>query len=91
MVGFIGAVFLINRKTIKFDVDDMPQDYSKTMPEGLSVSNDILVQKFDLARSLLEMGELNQGSKLLNEIISKSKDTDLIDQVQLLKNRFLEK
>ena len=91
VVGFIGALFLINRKTIKFDVDDMPQDYSKTMPEGLSVSNDILVQKFDLARSLLEMGELNQGSKLLNEIISKSKDTDLIDQVQLLKNRFLEK
>ena len=89
--GFIGALFLINRKTIKFDVDDMPQDYSKTMPEGLSVSNDILVQKFDLARSLLEMGELNQGSKLLNEIISKSKDTDLIDQVQLLKNKFLEK
>ena len=37
------------------------------------------------------MGELNQGSKLLNEIISKSKDTDLIDQVQFLKNRFLEK
>ena len=91
VVGFIGALFLINRKTIKFDVDDMPQDYSKTMPEGLSVSNDILVQKFDLARSLLEMGELNQGSKLLDEIISKSKDTDLIDQVQLLKNRFLEK
>ncbi len=91
VVGFIGALFLINRKTIKFDVDDMPQDYSKTMPEGLSVSNDILVQKFDLARSLLEMGELNQGSKLLNEIISKSKDTDLIDQVQLLKNKFLEK
>ncbi len=91
VVGFIGALFLINRKTIKFDVDDMPQDYSKTMPEGLSVSNDILIQKFDLARSLLEMGELNQGSKLLNEIISKSKDTDLIDQVQLLKNRFLEK
>ena len=91
VVGFIGALFLINRKTIKFDVDDMPQDYSKTMPEGLSVSNDILVQKFDLARSLLEMGELNQGSKLLNEIISKSKDTDLIDQVQFLKNRFLEK
>ena len=91
VVGFIGALFLINRKTIKFDVDDMPQDYSKTMPEGLSVSNDILVQKFDLARSLLEMGELNQGSKLLDEIISKSKDTDLIDQVQFLKNRFLEK
>lgn len=91
VVGFIGALFLINRKTIKFDEDDMPQDYSKTMPEGLSVSNDILVQKFDLARSLLEMGELNQGSKLLDEIISKSKDTDLIDQVQLLKNRFLEK
>ena len=91
VVGFIGALFLINRKTIKFDVDDMPQDYSKTMPEGLSVSNDILIQKFDLARSLLEMGELNQGSKLLNEIISKSKDTDLIDQVQLLKNKFLEK
>ena len=91
VVGFIGALFLINRKTIKFDEDDMPQDYSKTMPEGLSVSNDILVQKFDLARSLLEMGELNQGSKLLNEIISKSKDTDLIDQVQLLKNKFLEK
>ena len=61
------------------------------MPEGLSVSNDILIQKFDLARSLLEMGELNQGSKLLDEIISKSKDTDLIDQVQFLKNRFLEK
>ena len=57
----------------------------------LCVSNDILVQNFDLARSLLEMGELNQGSKLLNEIISKSKDTDLIDQVQLLKNKFLEK
>ena len=37
------------------------------------------------------MGELNQGSKLLNEIISKSKDTDLIDQVKLLKNKFLEK
>ena len=91
VVGFIGALFLINRKTIKFDEDDMPQDYSKTMPEGLSVSNDILVQKFDLARSLLEMGELNQGSKLLNEIISKSEDTDLIDQVQLLKNKFLEK
>ena len=91
VVGFIGALFLINRKTIKFDEDDMPQDYSKTMPEGLSVSNDILIQKFDLARSLLEMGELNQGSKLLNEIISKSKDTDLIDQVQFLKNRFLEK
>ena len=91
VVGFIGALFLIKRKTIKFDVDDMPQDYSKTMPEGLSVSNDILIQKFDLARSLLEMGELNQGSKLLNEIISKSKDTDLIDQVQLLKNKFLEK
>ena len=91
VVGFIGALFLINRKTIKFDEDDMPQDYSKTMPEGLSVSNDILVQKFDLARSLLEMGELNQGSKLLDEIIYKSKDTDLIDQVQLLKNRFLEK
>ena len=91
VVGFIGALFLINRKTIKFDVDDMPQDYSKTMPEGLSVSNDILIQKFDLARSLLEMGELNQGSKLLDEIIYKSKDTDLIDQVQLLKNRFLEK
>ena len=91
VVGFIGALFLINRKTIKFDVDDMPQDYSKTLPEGLSVSNDILIQKFDLARSLLEMGELNQGSKLLNEIISKSKDTDLIDQVQLLKNKFLEK
>ena len=91
VVGFIGALFLINRKTIKFDVDDMPQDYSKTMPEGLSVSNDILIQKFDLARSLLEMGELNQGSKLLDEIISKSKDTDLIDQVQFLKNRFLEK
>ena len=91
VVGFIGALFLINRKTIKFDIDDMPQDYSKTMPEGLSVSNDILIQKFDLARSLLEMGELNQGSKLLNEIISKSKDTDLIDQVQLLKNKFLEK
>ena len=91
VVGFIGALFLINRKTIKFDVDDMPQDYSKTMPEGLSVSNDILIQKFDLARSLLEMGELNQGSKLLNEIISKSEDTDLIDQVQLLKNKFLEK
>ena len=91
VVGFIGALFLINRKTIKFDVDDMPQDYSKTMPEGLSVSNDILIQKFDLARSLLEMGELNQGSKLLDEIISKSKDTDLIDQVQLLKNKFLEK
>ncbi len=91
VVGFIGALFLINRKTIKFDVDDIPQDYSKTMPEGLSVSNDILIQKFDLARSLLEMGELNQGSKLLNEIISKSKDTDLIDQVQLLKNKFLEK
>lgn len=91
VVGFIGALFLINRKTIKFDVDDMPQDYSNTMPEGLSVSNDILIQKFDLARSLLEMGELNQGSKLLNEIISKSKDTDLIDQVQLLKNKFLEK
>ena len=91
VVGFIGALFLINRKTIKFDVDDTPQDYSKTMPEGLSVSNDILIQKFDLARSLLEMGELNQGSKLLNEIISKSKDTDLIDQVQLLKNKFLEK
>lgn len=91
VVGFIGALFLINRKTIKFDEDDMPQDYSKTMPEGLSVSNDILIQKFDLARSLLEMGELNQGSKLLDEIISKSKDTDLIDQVQLLKNRFLEK
>ena len=91
VVGFIGALFLINRKTIKFDEDDMPQDYSKTMPEGLSVSNDILIQKFDLARSLLEMGELNQGSKLLNEIISKSKDTDLIDQVQLLKNKFLEK
>ena len=91
VVGFIGALFLINRKTIKFDIDDMPQDYSKTMPEGLSVSNDTLVQKFDLARSLLEMGELNQGSKLLNEIISKSKDTDLIDQVQLLKNKFLEK
>ena len=89
--GFIGALFLINRKTIKFDEDDMPQDYSKTMPEGLSVSNDILIQKFDLARSLLEMGELNQGSKLLDEIISKSKDTDLIDQVQFLKNRFLEK
>ena len=69
----------------------MPQDYLKTMPEGLSVSNDILIQKFDLARSLLEMGELNQGSKLLDEIISKSKDTDLIDQVQFLKNRFLEK
>ena len=91
VVGFIGAIFLINRKTIKFDIDDMPQDYSKTMPEGLSVSNDILIQKFDLARSLLEMGELNQGSKLLDEIISKSKDTDLIDQVQLLKNKFLEK
>ena len=91
VVGFIGALFLINRKTIKFDVDDMPQDYSKTMPEGLSVSNDILIQKFDLARSLLEMGELNQGSKLLDEIISKSKDTDLIDQVKLLKNKFLEK
>ena len=91
VVGFIGAIFLINRKTIKFDIDDMPQDYSKTMPEGLSVSNDILIQKFDLARSLLEMGELNQGSKLLDEIISKSKDTDLIDQVQFLKNRFLEK
>ena len=91
VVGFIGALFLINRKTIKFDIDDMPQDYSKTMPEGLSVSNDILIQKFDLARSLLEMGELNQGSKLLDEIISKSKDTDLIDQVQLLKNKFLEK
>ena len=91
VVGFIGALFLIKRKTIKFDVDDMPQDYSKTMPEGLSVSNDILIQKFDLARSLLEMGELNQGSKLLDEIISKSKDTDLIDQVQFLKNRFLEK
>lgn len=91
VVGFIGALFLINRKTIKFDEDDMPQDYSKTMPEGLSVSNDILIQKFDLARSLLEMGELNQGSKLLDEIISKSKDTDLIDQVQFLKNRFLEK
>ena len=91
VVGFIGALFLINRKTIKFDVDDMPQDYSNTMPEGLSVSNDILIQKFDLARSLLEMGELNQGSKLLDEIISKSKDTDLIDQVQFLKNRFLEK
>ncbi len=91
VVGFIGALFLMNRKTIKFDFDDMPQDYSKTMPEGLSVSNDILIQKFDLARSLLEMGELNQGSKLLNEIISKSKDTDLIDQVQLLKNKFLEK
>ena len=91
VVGFIGALFLINRKTIKFDIDDMPQDYSKTMPEGLSVSNDILIQKFDLARSLLEMGELNQGSKLLDEIISKSKDTDLIDQVQFLKNRFLEK
>ena len=91
VVGFIGALFLINRKTIKFDEDDMPQDYSKTMPEGLSVSNDILIQKFDLARSLLEMGELNQGSKLLDEIIYKSKDTDLIDQVQLLKNRFLEK
>ena len=89
--GFIGALFLINRKTIKFDFDDMPQDYSKTMPEGLSVSNDILIQKFDLARSLLEMGELSQGSKILNEIISKSKDTDLIDQVQLLKNKFLEK
>ena len=91
VVGFIGALFLINRKTIKFDEDDMPQDYSKTMPKGLSVSNDILIQKFDLARSLLEMGELNQGSKLLDEIISKSKDTDLIDQVQFLKNRFLEK
>ena len=91
VVGFIGALFLINRKTIKFDEDDMPQDYLKTMPEGLSVSNDILIQKFDLARSLLEMGELNQGSKLLDEIISKSKDTDLIDQVQFLKNRFLEK
>ncbi len=91
VVGFIGALFLINRKNIKFDEDDMPQDYSKTMPEGLSVSNDILIQKFDLARSLLEMGELNQGSKLLDEIISKSKDTDLIDQVQFLKNRFLEK
>ncbi len=91
VVGFIGALFLINRKNIKFDEDDMPQDYSKTMPEGLSVSNDILIQKFDLARSLLEMGELNQGSKLLDEIISKSKDTDLIDQVQLLKNKFLEK
>ena len=91
VVGFIGALFLINRKTIKFDEDDMSQDYSKTMPEGLSVSNDILIQKFDLARSLLEMGELNQGSKLLDEIISKSKDTDLIDQVQFLKNRFLEK
>ena len=91
VVGFIGALFLINRKTIKFDEDDMPQDYSKTMPEGLSVSNDILIQKFDLARSLLEMGELNQGSKLLDEIIYKSKDTDLIDQVQFLKNRFLEK
>ena len=91
VVGFIGALFLINRKTIKFDEDDMSQDYSKTMPEGLSVSNDILIQKFDLARSLLEMGELNQGSKLLDEIISKSKDTDLIDQVQFLKNIFLVK
>ena len=61
--------------------------------ESFKVSHNtqFLIQKFDLARSLLEMGELNQGSKLLNEIISKSKDTDLIDQVQLLKNKFLEK
>ena len=93
VVGFIGALFLINRKTIKFDEDDMPQDYSKTMPEGPSVSNDILVQKFDLAQVIVGDGcNLNQGSKAsTNEIISKSKDTDLIDQVQLLKNKFLEK
>ena len=42
VVGFIGALFLINRKTIKFDEDDMPQDYSKTL---ISINN--LVNKIE--------------------------------------------
>ena len=59
-----------------------PED--DTFQTNLSISNDIETQELDLARTYIEMDDWESAEKILNKLISNSKNNLIVSEAQSL-------
>ena len=63
--------------------EDLKEE-DNTFQTNLSITNDIETQELDLVRTYIEMDDWDSAVKILNKLISNSKNNLIISEAQLL-------
>lgn len=95
VIGFLVAVFLINRKSntlskgnTEIQAGEEPHEIS-IFDEDLSIENDKELQLLDLARTYIEMDAFEDAAKILDDLIQNSSDSRLIEDANTLKEKLI--
>ena len=68
----------------KAAIEEDLQDENDTFQTNLSISNDIETQELDLVRTYIEMDDWESAEKILNKLISNSKNNLIVSEAQSL-------
>ena len=88
LLGFVIAYLLIRSSKkpsfTKAAIEEDMQDEDDTFQTNLSISNDIETQELDLVRTYIEMDDWESAEKILNKLISNSKNNLIVSEAQSL-------
>jgi len=88
LLGFVIAYLLVRSSKkpsfTKAAVEEDLQDEDDIFQTNLSISNDIETQEIDLVRTYIEMDDWESAEKILNKLISSSKNNLIISEAQSL-------
>ena len=88
LLGFVIAYLLIRSSKkpsfTKAAIEEDLQDEDDTFQTNLSISNDIETQELDLVRTYIEMDDWESAEKILNKLISSSKNNLIVSEAQSL-------
>ena len=88
LLGFSIAYMLIRSSKrpafTRAAVEEDLQDENNTFQTNLSISNDIETQELDLVRTYIEMDDWDSAEKILEKLISNSKNEAIISDARLL-------
>ena len=88
LLGFVIAYLLIRSTKkpsfTKAAIEADLQDEDDTFQTNLSISNDIETQELDLVRTYIEMDDWESAEKILNKLISNSKNNLIVSEAQSL-------
>ena len=88
LLGFVIAYLLIRSSKkpsfTKAAIEEDLQDEDDTFQTNLSISNDIETQELDLVRTYIEMDDWESAEKILNKLISNSKNNLIVSEAQSL-------
>ena len=88
LLGFSIAYMLIRSSKrpafTRAAVEEDMQDENNTFQTNLSISNDIETQELDLVRTYIEMDDWDSAEKILEKLISNSKNEAIISDARLL-------